>query len=111
MVGIEVTAVEPSCPHPSSSTRWPAASISKLAAGMPREQIAVAFADEVDRAVVRIAESPTIGTEFRTHYRWVRLKRFPYLIYDREVGIDTVVVLAVAHKRRRLGYWLRRDKT
>ena len=75
------------------------------------EQIAVAFADEVDRAVVRIAESPTIGTEFRTHYRWVRLKRFPYLIYYREAGIDTVVILAVAHKRRRLGYWLRRDKT
>ena len=74
------------------------------------EQIAAAFADEVDQIVVRIAESPTAGTEFRTRYRWVRLRRFPYLIYYRVVGTDTIVVLAVAHKRRRLGYWLRRDK-
>ena len=74
------------------------------------EPIAAAFADEVDRVVVRIAEAPTTGTEFRTHYRWVRLKRFPYLIYYRVGNSTTVVVLAVAHKRRRLGYWLRRDK-
>ncbi len=74
------------------------------------EQIAAAFADEVDRVVVRIAETPTTGTELRTHYRWARLKRFPYLIYYRLTDPATVVVLAVAHKRRRLGYWLRRDK-
>jgi plasmid stabilization system protein ParE len=74
------------------------------------EQIAAGFADEVDRAVVRIAESPTTGTLFRTRYRWVRLRRFPYLVYYREVTTDTLVVLAVAHKRRRLGYWIRRDK-
>lgn len=41
------------------------------------EAIAAGFADEVDRVVVRIAENPTTGTEFRTRYRWVRLKRFP----------------------------------
>jgi toxin ParE1/3/4 len=74
------------------------------------EQIATAFADEVDRAVNRIAESPSTGTEFRTRYRWVRLRRFPYLIYYRVVSTDTLVVLAVAHKRRRSGYWMRRDK-
>lgn len=74
------------------------------------ETIAAGFADEVDRVMVRIAENPTTGTEFRTRYRWVRLKRFPYLIYYRVADTDTVVVLAVAHKRRRSGYWLRRDK-
>lgn len=74
------------------------------------EAIAAGFADEVDRVIVRIAESPTTGTDFRTRYRWVRLKRFPYLIYYRVVNADTLVVLAVAHKRRRSGYWLRRDK-
>ena len=74
------------------------------------EQTASAFTDEVNRIVVRIAESPATGTEFRTHYRWVRLKRFPYLVYYRVAGTDTLVVLAVAHKRRRSGYWIRRDK-
>ena len=74
------------------------------------EKIAAAFADEVDRVVVRIAESPTAGTVFRTRYRWVRLQRFPYLVYYRVVDTDTLVVLAVAHKRRRPAYWLRRDK-
>ena len=74
------------------------------------EQIAAAFADEVDRAVVRIAENPETGIEFRTRYLWVRLRRFPYLIYYRVVSADTLIVLAVAHKRRRSGYWMRRDK-
>lgn len=75
------------------------------------ETIAAGFADEVDRVMVRIAENPTTGTEFRTRYRWVRLKRFPYLIYYRVADAETVVVLAVAHKRRRSGYWLGRDKS
>ena len=74
------------------------------------EQIASAFAEEVGRAVVRIAENPATGIEFRTRYLWVRLRRFPYLIYYRGVSADTLVVLAVAHKRRRSGYWMRRDR-
>ena len=82
--------------------RWYAARAS--------DQIAAAFAEEVDRALIRIAESPTIGTNFRTHYRWVRLKLFPYFIYYRVVSTDTLVILAVAHKRCRSGYWMRRDK-
>lgn len=75
------------------------------------EQLAGRFTAEVNRTVQRIAEKPdTIGTEFRRHYRWVRLRRFPYLIYYRVASRETVVVLAVALQRRRLGYWMRRDK-
>ena len=75
------------------------------------ERIAEGFTHEVNRVLVLIAENPeAAGTEFRQHYRWVRLHRFPYLIYYRIANFDTVVVLAVAHKRRRLGYWMRRDK-
>jgi hypothetical protein len=39
--------------------------------------------------------------------RWVRLRQFPYVIYYRIDG-DKPIVMAVAHGRRRLGYWLRR---
>lgn len=75
------------------------------------ERIAEGFTHEVNRVLVHIVENPeAAGTDFRQHYRWVRLHRFPYLIYYRIANSDTVVILAVAHKRRRLGYWMRRDK-
>jgi toxin ParE1/3/4 len=74
------------------------------------EQTAAAFTAEVNRAVVRIEGDPNTGTEFRKRYRWVRLWRFPYLIYYRVVSDAVVLVLAVAHERRRPGYWSRRDK-
>lgn len=74
------------------------------------ERIAEGFTHELNRILVRIAENPAAaGTEFRQRYRWVRLRRFPYLVYYRIASPDIVVVLAVAHKRRRLGYWLRRE--
>lgn len=39
--------------------------------------------------------------------RRIRLKRFPYTLLFRELS-DTVQVLAIAHNRRRLQYWLGR---
>ena len=75
------------------------------------EQIAIAFTDEVDRAILRIAEAPEKGIRFQRNYHWVRLKRFPYFLYYRQTEKNTVVVLAVAHRHRRLGYWRRRDQS
>lgn len=43
----------------------------------------------------------------RRHIRWCKLRRFRYLVYF-EVLLDEIVVLAVAHERRRFGYWIRR---
>jgi plasmid stabilization system protein ParE len=66
------------------------------------------FREEVDRVVKRISEAPFQGTVFRGTFRWRRTRRFPYLLFYETVNASTIRVYAVAHGRRRLGYWLRR---
>jgi plasmid stabilization system protein ParE len=69
------------------------------------------FRNAIDRAVQQIAAGPEQGSPFRTHYRWVRTRRFPYVLYYHILDADHVVLLAVAHARRRSGYWLRRSRS
>ena len=68
------------------------------------------FRDEIRRVIRRIAATPDLGTVYRGPYRWMRLHRFPYLLYYRALAPNAVMVYAVAHARRRLGYWLRRTR-
>jgi hypothetical protein len=73
-----------------------------------REGLGDSFRDEVDRAVARIAKSPTQWPVAFDRFRRVRLRRFPYLLYYYVVDASLALVLAVAHGRRRPGYWRRR---
>lgn len=70
------------------------------------------LADEVDRALEAIAEQPLTwplwpGVGAAAGVRRFLLARFPfatgYIVEEREV-----IVLALAHLRRRPGYWLER---
>jgi hypothetical protein len=76
-----------------------------------REGLGAAFTAEVDRAVERIARHPDRWPIFRDEFRRVRLRRFPYALYYHRIDADVVMVLAVAHGRRRPGYWMRRAKS
>ncbi len=67
------------------------------------------FRDEVDRAVSRIVAEPSRWAVYRERYRRVRLKRFPFALFYRQVDADRVLILAVAHDHRRPGYWIRRS--
>lgn len=69
---------------------------------------AVRFRDAVDEAIARITAEPSLGTPFRDRFRWVRVRRYPFLLYYAVITGDEVMVFAVAHSRRRPGYWLRR---
>jgi toxin ParE1/3/4 len=63
---------------------------------------------ELKRALVKIENDPGIGARYRnTAFRFFRIERFPYLIYYEELP-DTLWVVAIAHQRRRAGYWRRR---
>jgi plasmid stabilization system protein ParE len=64
---------------------------------------AVAFAHEIDVAVSRIAEAPTRYPVAEHGTRRALLPRFPYSIFYR-IG-EEIVVVAVAHQKRRPGYW------
>lgn len=66
------------------------------------------FRDEVDRAVQRIREAPLEGAIFRGTIRWRHTRRFPYLLFYEVVDPSLIRIYAVAHGRRRLGYWMRR---
>ena len=38
-------------------------------------------------------------------YRWVRVRRFPYVLIFRQRSRESVMVMAVANTSRRPGYW------
>ena len=73
------------------------------AAGLGRR-----FFEEVRRAENLIAQFPESAAEILPGIRRWPLRKFPYsLIYAMEEG--GLLILAVAHHRRRPGYWVGRD--
>jgi toxin ParE1/3/4 len=70
-------------------------------------KLAEAFVSEFDRSAKLLGEYPKLGATWRGRIRRFPLRRFPYSIvyYLRE---SEVRVLAVAHQRRRPGFWRER---
>jgi len=66
--------------------------------------IAAEFADEVIRAVENIAEAPHRWPAQIAGTRKFVMHRFPFLIIYREAA-SGIQILAVAHAKRRPGYW------
>lgn len=74
-------------------------------------RLADRFRAAVDSGLQKIAEGPLKWPVFAGPYRWVKVPRFPYLLYYEIVNGDEVLVVAVAHERRRQGYWRRRRQS
>lgn len=62
------------------------------------------LAQEVERTIALIREFPESGRSAGSNRRRIRVARFPYTIVYR-ADPDRIVILAVAHQRRRPGYW------
>lgn len=73
-----------------------------------RDGVGAQFVDQVEAVLRLIETAPSGGTVFRKGpYRTWRVVGFPFVVaYVPEP--DRVLVLAVAHTRRRPGYWVRR---
>jgi plasmid stabilization system protein ParE len=70
-----------------------------------RNEIAAArFQKEIDRVVELISDRSNTGSPYVGNTRRVLLRRFPFFIVYRVRG-DNVQIVAVAHARRRPGYW------
>jgi toxin ParE1/3/4 len=70
-----------------------------------RNEVASArFQRELDRAVDLISERRNAGSPYLGNTRRVLLRRFPFFVVYRVRG-DNVQIVAVAHARRRPGYW------
>ena len=68
------------------------------------EVVAQAFILELSRSIDEISLSPETWPKVHDQLRRYRLPRFPYsIVYRIEHG--TVFVTAIAHQRRRFGYW------
>ena len=72
-----------------------------------QEGVGVAFLLRVDAAIERILNDPEACPIVEGHVRRQRVWKYPYdLLYAVDDG--EVVILAVAHHHRRVGYWRRR---
>ena len=68
------------------------------------------FRDQVERSARQIGRMPLLYAEFRPSVRRCVLRRFPYsLVYA--VEADYVLVIAVAHHKRRTQYWAGRSSS
>jgi hypothetical protein len=65
--------------------------------------------DEVSRSIARVSASPESGNPISADQRTRRLltRRFPYQLVYR-IRPPEIVIVALAHLRRRPGYWRHR---
>jgi len=70
------------------------------------------FVEEIRRVVGLIVESPREWpvSPWDSRARSVRLARFPYSVVFVEAPEDELVIVAVAHGRRKPGYWRARGR-
>lgn len=74
-----------------------------------REGLGKGFLAEVERAAERLQYFPTSGAPYKdTPFRHTVLRRFPYILFYMELE-EAIWIAAVAHARRRPGYWQDRD--
>ncbi|MEZ4296855.1 MAG: type II toxin-antitoxin system RelE/ParE family toxin [Polyangiaceae bacterium] len=69
------------------------------------------FVHQVERGLAELAERPEAWPQWhpKRPYRKLLLDRFPFALFYRVDG-DTVTVIAVAHAKRRPGYFLGRER-
>jgi plasmid stabilization system protein ParE len=79
----------------------------RLAVGWYRERsqsAAAGFVAEIEDAIELIAERPMRWSSGKSGTRRFILRRFPFVVIYRVEGVR-VQVVAIAHGRRRPGYW------
>jgi len=69
--------------------------------------VAIRFMAALDRAIEQVADHPERWSSYLHGTRRILLRRFPYAVVYR-VEAQRVLVVAIAHQRRRPGYWRRR---
>ena len=67
-------------------------------------ELGLAFIAEFERALEILREHPNLGAPWRALTRRFPLRRFPYSVLYLVKGTE-LRVIALAHQRRRPGYW------
>lgn len=67
-------------------------------------ELGISLISEFERALGMLSGNPELGAVWRGSLRRFPLRRFPYsLVY--QVKLQELRVIALAHQRRRPGYW------
>jgi len=93
--------------HPTAEAEAEAA-VRYYAQRNPRA--AIAFAEELDAAISRIAAEPHVFVVHDFGTRRLLLRTFPFSVVFRSEEAS-VLIVAVAHGSRRPGYWVDRVHT
>ena len=64
--------------------------------------------NSIDEAISRIENDPTSYEFVESNIHRCPVKKFPYSVYYLVPSDDQVVVFAIAHHKRRFGYWKHR---
>lgn len=72
-----------------------------------QQELGTAFLEEFENTVERIVDLPLAARVVRGDVRRKLIHRFPFFVLYRP-GPDEVTIVAVAHRRRRPGYWVGR---
>jgi toxin ParE1/3/4 len=67
------------------------------------------FMDELDQVLSKITEDPGRWPKFYKSARYAQMRRYPFLVIFRKRA-DFIEVIAVAHAKRKPGYWKKRLK-
>jgi toxin ParE1/3/4 len=71
-------------------------------------ELGLAFVAEFERTANFVLANPLLGAIFRGDRRRYFFRRFPYsIIY--QVTKEELRIIAIAHNRRRPGYWAQRN--
>jgi plasmid stabilization system protein ParE len=68
------------------------------------KELALALVFEFERTVKLISANPELGAEWISTARRIVMRRFPFNVVYR-IDSANLTVLAVAHQRRKPGYW------
>ena len=92
--------------------RQAAAELQEVANWYQERDTAVAerFQIEIESCLTRIIEDPESHPLEYRHYRWIRVRRFPYRLIYEQLDQDRILILAVAHTSRRPEYWRERSE-
>ena len=71
------------------------------------ETAAIRFVEKIDAALQKIASDPKRFPRCDARHQACAVERFPFQIVFRNDG-DRIIIIAVAHAKRRPNYWQRR---
>lgn len=87
--------------HPAASQELEAASSLYES---QRPGLGDELTDEIEDVCLLLSEYPAIGRTVDDLHRSVPLRKFPFMLVYRVRG-TVVLIVAIAHKRKRPGYW------